>query len=47
MKTKIKNYWVFIALILVLNILIFSVFSKKLEGLVDNYTIDIESGSGN
>ncbi|MDE2031117.1 MAG: hypothetical protein KGI58_02565 [Patescibacteria group bacterium] len=46
MKTKTKNYWIIIVLVIIANILIFSFFSKHLESLVTSYAIDSQSASG-
>ena len=40
MKSKIKGYWIIIAFIIVLNIIIFMFFSKHLESYVVNRMID-------
>lgn len=46
MKTKIKNYWVLVALIVFVNIAIFMFFSKKLESFVINYTVTVQTKNG-
>lgn len=46
MKTKIKNYWILVALIIAVNIAIFMFFSKHLESFVVDYTVNIQSKNG-
>ena len=47
MKSKIKNYWIIVALVIIANIAIFTFFSKRLESVVVDYTLDgLEANSG-
>lgn len=45
MKIKVKGYWVIIALIIFANVAIYMFFSRHLEGLVIDYTIEAQKKS--
>ena len=44
-KTKLKNYWILVVLIIVANIIIFKFASKRLETYVINSTLDSEAAN--
>ena len=46
MKTKIKNYWTLLTLVIIFNVIVFSFFSRKLETFVIDYTVGIQAKSG-
>jgi hypothetical protein len=45
-KTKIKNYWFIIALIILANVAIFFFFSRRMESFVTTYTVELDSNHG-
>jgi Na+/alanine symporter len=46
MKPKIKNYEILMALMIIVNVLVFMFFSRHMEKLIKNYTVQVESKDG-
>lgn len=46
MKSKFNKNWIFIAVFIIANILVFRFFSHRLEKLVTVYTIDAQTNNG-
>ncbi len=43
MKTKVKFYWIIIVLVIVVNVTIFTYFSRRLENFVVQSTLEAQA----